>query len=284
MVRRVVCRGCAQSFEAPAVEEVEVLDPEPEPVAPTPSRRRLPSMPKLSAPSRPKLPTLSRPNLPTLPSAPPLPEWLHDPRSRVWRLASIPVAVIAVIAGLMVLQGGSEDSNTPFADTAAPAVTDDAGPTRDGAGGRASRRGGASFLKESSFSLALPAGWERTDPSGGATFAAAAESGDADATLWVEQDEKLSFQEFEARSLDTLEALAGSARVVERVAAPTPDATVVRLAADSPAGAPAYEVTLRASGPYRYYLATTVQPDAPSEAIEGAELIHGSFVPAGGGK
>ena len=40
----------------------------------------------------------------------------------------------------------------------------------------------------------------------------------------------------------------------------------MRLAADAPPGAPAYEVTLRASGPYRYYLATTVQPDAPSEA------------------
>ena len=81
--------------------------------------------------------------------------------------------------------------------------------------------------------------------------------------------------------MDQLEALAGSARVVERVAAPTPEATVVRLAADAPAGSPAYEVTLRASGPYLYYLATTVQPDAGDAGVAGAKLIRGSFVPAG---
>ena len=89
-------------------------------------------------------------------------------------------------------------------------------------------------------------------------------------TLWVERDAGLSFQEFEARSLDQLEALAGSARVVERVAAPTPEGTVVRLAADAPPNSPAYEVTLRAAGPYRYYLATTVQPDASKGAVDGA--------------
>ena len=53
------------------------------------------------------------------------------------------------------------------------------------------------------------------------------------------------------------------------------------LAADAPPGSPAYEVTLRTSGPYRYYLATTVQPDASEDAVDGAKLIHGSFVPAG---
>jgi len=267
-VRRVVCHSCAQAFEAPAVEEVELVAPQPQAAT---VRRRLPRLPTLSAPSRP--------NLPKLPSAPPLPEWLHDPRSRVWRLASIPVAVIAVIAGLILLQGGSEDSDTPFAGTA-PAVTDDAGPAREGGG----KRGDASFVRESSFSLALPAGWERTNPSGGATFGAAAESGDADATLWVEQDPKLTFQEFESTSLEALEALAGSARVVERVAAPTPEGTIVRLAADNPPGATAYQVTLRGSGDYWYYLATTVQPDASSEAVEGAELINGSLVPSGAEK
>ena len=76
-----------------------------------------------------------------------------------------------------------------------------------------------------------------------------------------------------------LKGLAGSARVVERVAAPTADGTIVHLAADAPAGSPQYEVTLRAGGPYRYYLATTVQPDASDRAADGAELIHGSFQP-----
>ena len=61
-----------------------------------------------------------------------------------------------------------------------------------------------------------------------------------------------------------LEALAGSANIVERVPAPTEEGTIVRLAADAPAGQPSYAVTLRVAGPYRYYLATTVQPDAIS--------------------
>ncbi len=61
--------------------------------------------------------------------------------------------------------------------------------------------------------------------------------------------------------------------------APTADATVVRLAADAPPGQPSYEVTLRAAGDYRYYLATSVAADAPRESVEGVELIAGSFAP-----
>ena len=83
----------------------------------------------------------------------------------------------------------------------------------------------------------------------------------------------------QSRSLDQLRSLAGNAHVVDRVAAPTPDATVVTLAADAPAGQPQYEVTLRVAGPFRYYLATTVESDASSDAAGGAALIHNSFVP-----
>jgi hypothetical protein len=71
--------------------------------------------------------------------------------------------------------------------------------------------------------------------------------------------------------------------VIDRVAAPTPEGTIITLAADAPAGGPRYEVVLRAAGPYRYYLATTLQPDAPREAIAGVELIQGSFTPEAGG-
>ena len=71
------------------------------------------------------------------------------------------------------------------------------------------------------------------------------------------------------------QALAGSAQIVDRVAAPTPEATVVKLAADAPEGQPSYEVTLRVAGPYRYYLATSVQPDASAKAADGADLIAG---------
>ena len=51
------------------------------------------------------------------------------------------------------------------------------------------------------------------------------------------------------------------------------------LAADAPPGQPSYAVTLRVAGPYRFYLATTVQPDASAEAEQGANLIAGSFTP-----
>ena len=56
-------------------------------------------------------------------------------------------------------------------------------------------------------------------------------------------------------------------------------AAVVILAADAPAGQPSYEVTLRVAGPYRYYLATSVQPGASPEAVSGSELLSGSFEP-----
>ena len=255
-------------------------------------RKPLPSLPKLSsAPSLPKLPSFRKPHSlpkrPGLPKPPNMPAWLRDPNSRAWRLATIPVAATAVIAGLLLIQGGgSEETNTPFADTI-PAATNEAPAAAERPeGGGAKAGGSASLVRESSFSMAMPAGWEQAPAPSGATFYAAADEGDADATLWVERDAGLSFSEFEARSLDQLEALAGSAHVVERVAAPTPEGTIVRLAADAPAGTATYEVTLRTAGPYRYYLATTVQPDASPKATDGADLIHGSFQPtdSGGGK
>ena len=47
-------------------------------------------------------------------------------------------------------------------------------------------------------------------------------------------------------------------------------------------GEPQHQVTLRVVGPYGYYLATTVEPDARREAADGAEMIHDSFVPVAG--
>lgn len=247
-VRRVICQSCAQPFEAPVVEEVEVLEPPPLP-------RSLPA----------------------------LPDWLRDPGSRGWRVLSIALGAIAVIVALMAIRG-SDEPGTPF--DSAGGVPGAAGGAGARAAGKAAGAGGdaghsADLVRESSFSLALPPGWQRTGASGGATFAAAAPGGEADATLWVERDPKLDVPSFEARSLDQLRSLAGSAHVVERVAAPTAEGTVARLAADAPEGSPSYEVTLRSSGPYRYYLSTTVQPDASRQAVDGAALIHGSFVPSG---
>jgi hypothetical protein len=269
-VRRVLCQGCAQAFEPPSVEEIELVEPARVEEAEAPEETEAPQPPS-SEPRRFSLPG-----------------WLPDPRglswhysgSRTWRYLSIPVAAIAVVAGLIAIQGGSDDSDVPF-QAIAPAAdaVDEGAPTAGG--GQGAKGSSADLVRESSFSLALPDGWQRTDAGAGATFAAISPGGGADATLWVQRDPKLSFPRFEARSLDQLRSLAGSARVVERVAAPTADATVIRLGADAPEGSPQYEVTLRASGPYRYYLSTTVQPDAPRAEVEGAELVHGSFLPSG---
>lgn len=200
------------------------------------------------------------------------------------RWATLALAGGLVVGGLLLIQGG--DSGTPAGDPQAPAeraaeagtaeVVDTTG------GGRGDRSGDARLVSEATFTLALPAGWKRVPAEGGATFAAVAPGGEADATLWVERDAELDFATFEARSLGQLEQLAGSAEVVERTAGPTPQATIVRIAADAPAGAPRYEALLRA-GPdgYWYYLATTVQPDASADALNGLELIRGSLIPEG---
>ncbi len=305
-VRRLRCAGCAQDFDAELIEELEieeleaavpelteaapvevetereaVADPQPE-VADSPRRPRIrkPALPKLSIPT----PKLARPKLPKL-----------NPESRTWRLASIPIAAVLVIGGLLLLQGDGDEPNptaSPAEESAggdATAVAPPAGEIGGGAaggGGSAGAGGGASnasnkteFVRGSSYSLALPAGWKRVNPSGGATFAAVATDGGADATLWIEEDPKLEFPAFITQSLAQLESLAGSARVVERIPAPTPEDTTVVLAAEAPPGQPTYEVTLRVAGPYRYYLATSVQPDASPEAVQGAELVAGSFTP-----
>jgi hypothetical protein len=262
VVRRVECFGCAEAFETEVVVELGLEAPQ----RVEPKRRRL-SLP------RPQL-SLPRPHLPKLRAI--------DPSKPAWRIASVPIAAVAVIGGLVALQRpdgtGAQSTGEPAAtvEAASGASALEAAPGEGGGNGASEE---AELVRGSSYSVVLPQSWERVPPEGGATFAAVSADGDADATLWIERDPDLDFARFEARSLDQLRALAGSARVVERIAAPTPEATVVRLAAVAPPGQPEFEVTLRASGPYRYYLATTVQPDASRPAIEGAELIHGSFTP-----
>jgi hypothetical protein len=245
-VRRVVCGVCAQPFENPVVEE----------------SRRVLGLPIA-------LPSLTLPDL-------------HE---RAWRYLSVPLAAGAVIGALMVIQGSGDEPVTSASDVAAKpqvhAGTNNA--AKAGEGRKASHvdTHNAHFVRGATFSVALPKGWQRTSTEAGASFAASAPKGAADATLWVERDPKLDLPSFEARSLEQLRQLAGSAHVVSTVAAPTADKWVVRLAADAPPNSPRYEVTLRASGPYRYYLATTLQPDAPAEAADGVDLIAGSFMPRG---
>jgi hypothetical protein len=248
-VRRVVCDGCHQTFACESAIEIASADS---------PRRRL-QLPRTAGMRR-----------------------LSDPESHAWRYLSVPIAAAAVIVALVLIQGSGEPARHS-ASSAAPAAPGPSakGSAAEAADGSASSANaqGAEVVKGSSFTLALPAGWERSEPRNGATFAAASSDGDATATLWIHRDPNLSYPDFEARSLAQLQSLAGSAHVVNRVTAPTPEGTVVTLAADSPPDQPTYEVTLRMAGPYRYYLATTVDPNASRAAVDGADLIHSSFIP-----
>jgi hypothetical protein len=139
------------------------------------------------------------------------------------------------------------------------------------------------LIQASTFRLALPAGWERVNPPSGATFKAVSPDGGADATLWIEQKPGLGFDEFVAQSTRRLEALAGSEPdEVVRVPAPNLEDSIVHLTADAPSGGPSYEVTLRAAGDYRYYLAVSIQPDATSKEAADTDLLSGSLAPGGG--
>jgi hypothetical protein len=208
----------------------------------------------------------------------------RSPRqSAVWKYLSLPLAAAAVIGILVLVQGGGGGESDQQA--AAPAATPGPDQTAGSRSGGVSKpEGSAELIKGSSYTLALPDGWAQAQPENGATFAAAAQGGGAEATLWVTRDPSLSFPEFESRSLTQLRQTAGSAEVTDRTAAPTAAGTIVTLAANPPEGGPDYEVTLRVAGPYRYYLATTVEPDASQTATEGAELIRSSFVPVATGK
>ena len=307
-VRRFHCAGCAAAFETAHIDEIELrmaagmvapppVEPEPtreaqplameeravEALTREPARKPLPKVSK-SGIAIPKLslPKLSKPNV----SVPKLSLPRFEPDGNTWRLLSIPIAAVLVVGGLLLLTGGDEQE---LPATPAPRTIDAAAPaTPAGGGGNEADQGGApighgskntKFVRESSFSLALPEGWEKVDPPAGATFAAVAADGGADATLWITQDPKLDFPAFINQSLAQLRTLAGSARVIERIPAPTPEGTIVTLGADAPEGQPTYQATLRVAGPYRYYLATTIQPDVSSETTEAVDLISGSLTP-----
>ena len=202
--------------------------------------------------------------------------------NRLWKYLSIPLAAAAVIVALILIQGSGSDnqSSSPARDAQPPAG---GAPPANAAKDGSSSKGGE-LVKGSSYTLALPDGWTQTEPQNGQTFAASADGGAATAALWVERDPKLTFPQFESQSLAQLRRTAGSAHVTGRTPAPTADGTIVTLASDPKPGAPAYQVTLRVTGPYRYYLATTVEANASRDAAGGAELIHSSFVPVATGK
>ena len=300
-VRRFHCAGCAAAFETAHIDEIEVrmagiapaLEPEVEPEPePEPVREAQPlAMEELAVEALTRRPTARRPvvsksgiAIPKL-SLPKVSVPRLEPGGNTWRLLSIPIAAVLVVGGLLLLTGGDDQqlpATPPPRAVESVASADLAADGGEEIGGSAAAGQGSKkteFVRESTFSLALPQGWERIDPPTGATFAAVAADGGADATLWITQDPKLDFPTFINQSLAQLETLAGSARVVERIPAPTPEGTIVTLGADAPEGQPAYEATLRVAGPYRYYLATTVQPDASPETADAVDLITGSLTP-----
>src|SRR5690606_19872850 len=135
----------------------------------------------------------------------------------------------------------------------------------------------ARVVSEATFTLALPAGWKRVPTRGGAAFAARARGGEADATLWVQREPDLTFAECEARSAQQVAELTGRPPERERIAGPRPEDSMFVITADAPPGAPEYVVTGRLAGPYRYYLATTLDEGASQQAVTGVGLIRESL-------
>ena len=201
---------------------------EPEPAAPAPPKaekpkRKLPSLPKgpkLSAPSLPSisLPTLKRPALPKLdlPKLDPQSTQLEaaQPAARGGPRARRPAAAARRRRRRPPRPRRPAPEPPPPAPRPPPATRAATSPQPGEPIAKASKD--TEFVRESSFSLALPAGWERIEPPAGATFAAVAKDGSADATLWIKQDPKLDFPSFISQSLTQLETLAGSAQIVDR--------------------------------------------------------------------
>ncbi len=148
----------------------------------------------------------------------------------------------------------------------------------------------ATLVEERGFALSLPAGWTETEAPDGALYAATNADGTVRSTLWVEREPELSFESYVASSLNGLQTLGTDARVVDQIRGKTLEASSAELSAMVPLDGQApglYRVTLRAAGPYRYYLASSVSPDAPASAKAAVELLGASLrpePPAAGGE
>lgn len=186
---------------------------------------------------------------------------------RLWAWASVPLAALGVVAGLLLLRG----------DTPPPASAPVSEPLASDASAN------ARFVEGSGFSLALPTGWKEVEPPPRAAFAAESSDGSANATLWIERAPRLSLKRFERRSLVQLGELGGDPRVVDRVEGPTLESSLVELRADGPLepGLPpaSYRVTLRGAGELRHYFASVTEPGAGPVTVGGVELLHGSLRP-----
>ena len=299
-VRRVVCDGCREPFDCEGALDDGVGEAAPLAAAAVAAERPTPA-PQAEGAGAAR-PARSR-----------MPRWLSDPESDAWRYLSIPIAAAAVIGALLLIQsltdsaprsrsasthapGGSKGGAANAAGGGGAASADkganpgqgssssnssnsQAGSGAASGGSSASAVNGAEVITGPSYKITIPPGWHGTQPKSGATFAAAADDGTADASLFVRRDPGVSFSNFQSLSLAQAHQVADSVHVVKHAHGPG-----VELAAGPQPGKPAYDVTLLAAGPYRYYLATTVDPNASRVAVEGANIVHKSFVPVASGK
>ena len=180
------------------------------------------------------------------------------------------IGLIVVFAGLILLLSGDDPSEEG---TTAPAIAPLEPPSAIAA---------SQFVQEKGFSIALPDTWQRVRPPEGASFAARSDDGLGEATLWVDRDPNLEFDAFVDQSLAGLEQLGDNATVSDRVKGSSIETSIAELVAEVPLDgglAGPYRVTLRAAGPYRYYLATSIGANAPPRLLADAELLSASFRP-----
>lgn len=192
-------------------------------------------------------------------------ETLEFARGRVAIVLGVLAAVIA--GGFLVAAAAGGEGSAPQP----PARTADATTSI-----------GPELVQERGFSLSLPGDWIRTDAPEGAVFSAESDDGAAQTTLWVERNSNLDFDGFVQQSLGGLVTLGEGARVTDRVDGPTIESSSAELRAEVPLnGMPPgpYRVNLRAAGPYRYYLATSIEPGASPKVLADAELLGSSLRP-----
>lgn len=145
------------------------------------------------------------------------------------------------------------------------------------------------FVEVGGYSLTLPDAWRNSPRPPGSAFAATSRDGLATTTLWIRRQPGLDFNAFEKRSKRSVRKLGRNVQVLSKVEGPTVADSSVQLGAEVPLGGdlvPAgqqvistYRVTLRASGPYRFYLATTIQPGAPDALFGQADELARNLRP-----
>src|SRR5262249_47864179 len=172
--------------------------------------------------------------------------WLDRPPGKRWQLVAVPVAAALVVEAIFLINsfGGSNDG-----------------------GGATPAR--ARVVHGRAWSLVLPASWSHVAARGGDAFAARSRGGAGGAWPDGTRGPALSFAAFERSSLARLKRTGGSARVASD-GTTAHGASSVELsggAASETGGSAPYTVTLHASGPYRYYLQTSLAPGASTAAV-----------------